>query len=122
MNASSRRYTRYVIPEGALASQKIRSKGLVAGLLGWADCRVRDLSVAGALILTEKKKGIGDPIAMRLTERNGTELHFEGKVVNCGTDHRSGKYQLGISLFVQSPESKEYAFLHGLALTFVEAR
>lgn len=122
MNASSRRHTRYVIPEGALASQKIKSRGLVAGLLGWADCRVRDLSIAGALILTDKKKGIGDPIAMRLTEKNGTELNFEGKVVNCGTDHRSGKFQLGISLLEQAPDSKEHAFLHGLATSFAEAR
>ncbi|QHF00570.1 PilZ domain-containing protein (plasmid) [Pseudomonas cannabina pv. alisalensis] len=122
MNASSRRHTRYVISEGALLSQQIKGKGLVAALLGWADCRVRDLSIAGAMILTEKKKGIGDPISMKLTQRNGDELQFEGKVVNCGTDHRSGHFQLGIALNEQAPETREHIFLHSLGDSFPEAR
>ncbi|EKT4529643.1 MULTISPECIES: PilZ domain-containing protein [Pseudomonas] len=122
MTASSRRHTRYVITEGALLSQKIKGKGLFAGLLGWDECRVRDLSIAGALILTDKKKGIGDSICMKLTQNNGKELEFEGKVVNCGTDHRSGKYTLGISLSDQDPSSHEHIFLHKLAENFPEAR
>ncbi|MBM5458999.1 PilZ domain-containing protein [Pseudomonas sp. P66] len=122
MTASSRRHTRYVIPEGALLSQKIKGKGLLAGILGWAECRVRDLSIAGALILTDKKMGIGDSICMRLTRARGEELEFEGKVVNCGTDHRSGKYTLGISLSEQLPNSQEHVFLHKLAEVFPEAR
>nr|CAM96091.1 hypothetical protein pQBR0059 [Pseudomonas fluorescens SBW25] len=111
-----------MISEGALLSQKIKGKGLVAGLLGWADCRVRDLSVAGAMILTEKKKGIGDAISMKLTQRNGDELQFEGRVVNCGTDHRSGNFQLGIALSDQAPDSREHIFLHSLGESFPEAR
>lgn len=122
MNASSRRHTRFVIPEEALPSQKIKGKGLLGGLLGWADCRVRDLSIAGALVLTGKRKGIGDPIELRFTQRNGKELQFGGKVVNCGIDHRTGKFQLGISLTEQLPETAEYAFLHSLSQTFQEAR
>lgn len=59
---------------------------------------------------------------MKLTQNNGNELEFEGKVVNCGTDHRSGKYTLGISLSDQDPSSLEHIFLHKLAESFPEAR
>lgn len=120
MDASGRRHTRYTVPEGAMRSQKIKEKGLLGGLLGWADCRVRDLSIAGALILTNKKLGIGDQILMKLTPKLGNDLEFAGSVVNCTTDQSSGKYQLGIALAAPSTNTGEHHFLHNLSVAFTQ--
>lgn len=118
MNASNRRHTRYTVAESSLADQKIRSQGLFKGLLGWSDCRIRDLSIAGALILTSKSHGAGDKIYMKLTLRTGEELVFLGKVVNIGTEPRQGGYRLGVALDDVKPDTAEYEFLHDLASVF----
>lgn len=122
MNASSRRHIRYIIPEAALLSQKIHGKGLVAFFRGQSDCRVRDLSSAGALILADRKFGIGDVVCLELTQRNGLGLRFEGKVVNCGTEPGSGKRKYGVSLTPPKRDSGEHQFLESLASSFQEAR
>jgi hypothetical protein len=118
MNASNRRHTRYSVPEGALASQKIRSKSFIARLLGWGDCRLRDISIAGALILTEKKFCIGDKISIKLTPRKGAELVFDGEVVNCTKDHKSGHLQLGIAIQTPAPRSAEETFFNQIGTVF----
>lgn len=122
MNASDRRHTRYVIREEALLSQKISGKGLLAAIRGQVDCRVRDMSVAGALVLTSRKYGIGDVIDLELTERSGRELRLGGKVVNCGIDALTGLNKLGISLSAPRSGTPEHAFLEQLASSFPEAR
>lgn len=118
MNASNRRHTRYSVPEGALVSQKIRSKGALARMLGWADCRLRDISIAGALILTEKKFGIGDKISIKLSPRKDAELVFEGAVVNCTKDPRTGHFQLGIAIHSPAERSPEESFFNNLESVF----
>ncbi|MDF9779229.1 PilZ domain-containing protein [Pseudomonas baetica] len=118
MNASNRRHTRYTVPEGALVSQKIRSNGVLARMLGWADCRLRDISIAGALILTEKKFGIGDKISIKLSPRKDAELVFEGEVVNCSKDPRTGHFQLGIAIQSPAARSPEESFINKLESVF----
>ena len=118
MSASARRHTRYTVPKDAMRTQQIKSKGLIAGLKGWADCQVRDLSYAGALVLSERKMGIGDHILMRLSLRSGWDLEFDGKVVNCGTDILSGQYKLGVAIDEPSSETSEHRFLQNLGATF----
>lgn len=122
MNASDRRHTRYVIREEALLSQKISGKGLLAAIRGQVDCRVRDMSVAGALVLASRKYGIGDVIDLELTERSGRQLRLGGKVVNCGIDASTGLNKLGISLSAPRSGTPEHAFLEQLASNFAEAR
>lgn len=118
MNASNRRHTRYTVPEGALASQKLRGKSLVARMLGWGDCRLRDISIAGALILTERKFGIGDKLNIKLTPRKGAELVFDGEVVNCTKDSKSGHLQLGVAIQAPAPMSAEEAFFKEIGSVF----
>lgn len=120
MNASNRRHTRYSVPEGALASQKIRSKSLIARVFGWGDCRLRDISIAGALIMTEKKFGIGDTISIKLTPRKDGDLVFDGKVVNCTKDPRTGFFQLGIAIHPPLSQSAEEGFINRLESVFHE--
>ena len=104
-----------------MRTQQIKTKGIFGGLKGWSECRVRDLSSAGALVLSEKKLDIGDHVLMRLSLRTGWDLEFNGKIVNCGTDVTSGKYKLGVSIDEPSEETTEYRFLRDLNKTFVEA-
>lgn len=118
MNASNRRHTRYTVPEGALVSQKIRSNSVLARMLGWADCRLRDISIAGALILTEKNFGIGDKISIKLSPRKDAELVFEGEVVNCTKDPRTGHFQLGIAIQAPLAKSPEESFFNKLESIF----
>ena len=121
MSAAARRHTRYTVPEDAMRTQQIKTKGLFGGLKGWSDCRVRDLSAAGALVLSDKKLDIGDHVLMRLSLRKGWDLEFDGKIVNCGTDVASGKYKLGVSIDEPSEETSEHRFLRDLNQTFTEA-
>jgi len=118
MSASARRHTRYTVPMDAMRTQQIKSKGLIAGLKGWSDCHIRDLSYAGALVLSDKKLDIGDQILMRLSLRSGWDLEFNGKVVNCGTDILSGKYKLGVAIDEPSSETTEHRFLQNLGASF----
>lgn len=104
-----------------MRTQQIKTKGLFGGLKGWSDCRVRDLSFAGALVLSEKKLDIGDHVLMRLSLRTGWNLEFDGKVVNCGTDLMSGKFKLGVSIDEPGQETTEHSFLRDLNQTFAVA-
>ena len=101
-----------------MLSQKIRSKGALLRMLGWADCRLRDISIAGALILTEKKFGIGDKISIKLSPKADAELVFEGEVVNCSKDPRTGHFQLGIAIQPPAARSHEESFFNKLESIF----
>ncbi|MGP0171110.1 PilZ domain-containing protein [Pseudomonas sp. NCHU5208] len=115
MDASNRRHTRYKVTEGSLASQRMRKGGLFGKLQGWSDCRISDLSIAGALVMTQKRHGPGDKVSLELTTRSGESLVFLGKVVNIGSEHRLGGYRLGIALDEAEEGSNEFDFLHSLS-------
>lgn len=114
MTAANRRYTRYAIPEQSLQKQMIKTKGVLGLLAGWADCRVRDISYAGALVLTDKKIGIGDQVLLRLVEKSGDEMIFEGVVANCSKDPISHQYRVGMALSEPEAGKREMGFLIGL--------
>ncbi|MBA1306714.1 PilZ domain-containing protein [Stutzerimonas xanthomarina] len=120
MNASNRRHTRYTVPEGALADQKLRPQGMLSGLRGWTDCRVRDMSIAGALVLAKKSLGSGSAVSIKLILRTGEELIYHGTVVNV-SDGGRGEYRLGVSLGDVQPGTHEHTFLHDLASVFPPA-
>ena len=121
MNASNRRHTRYTVPEGALADQRIRPHGMLSGFRAWSDCRVRDMSIAGALVLARKSIGSGSAVSIRLTLRTGEQLIYDGTVVNVsGGDN--GEYRLGVSLSEAQPGTPEHTFLHDLASVFPPAQ
>src|SRR5690606_5531779 len=120
MNASNRRHTRYTVPEGALSDQKLRPNGILSGLRGWTDCRVRDMSIAGALVLARKSIGTGTAVSLRLTLRTGEELVYHGTVVNV-SDGGKGEYRMGVSLENANPGTPEHTFLHDLESVFPAA-
>ncbi len=121
MDASNRRHTRYKVTEGSLAAQRMRKGGLVGMLQGWSECRISDLSIAGALVLTQKRLGPEDKIILELTTRDGNSLLLLGKVVNISSEHRLGGYRLGVALGEVISGSAEHEFLHGLALMYQTA-
>ncbi|HBO6302943.1 TPA: PilZ domain-containing protein [Pseudomonas aeruginosa] len=114
MTAANRRYTRYAIPEHAMRKQEIKIKGVLGLLAGWGDCRVRDISYAGALVLTDKKIGIGDRVVLRLVEKDGAEMTFDGSVANCSKDPITKQFRLGIALVEPDSGRKEMGFLQEL--------
>ncbi|MGK8984438.1 PilZ domain-containing protein, partial [Pseudomonas aeruginosa] len=80
-------------------------------LAGWGDCRVRDISYAGALVLTDKKIGIGDQVLLRLTEKDGGVMDFEGTVANCSKDPITHQFRVGVALSEPEADRREKGFL-----------
>ncbi|AGL46042.1 MULTISPECIES: PilZ domain-containing protein [Pseudomonas] len=111
MTAANRRYTRYAIPENSLQKQQIKTRGVLGFLAGWGDCRVRDISYAGALVLTDKKIGIGDQVLLRLTEKDGGVMDFEGTVANCSKDPITHQFRVGVALSEPEADRREKGFL-----------
>jgi len=120
MSEAERRHKRYMVPEGSMASQHVRVKGLFGVLRGWSVCRIKDLSAAGVMVLAERQLAIGDEIEIRLVDRSGESLHFDGQVANVGRDHREERFKIGIALDVASENVKESQFLNSLAKRFKE--
>ncbi|HHH9441278.1 TPA: PilZ domain-containing protein [Pseudomonas aeruginosa] len=114
MTAANRRFTRYAIPEHSMHKQEIKIKGVLGLLAGWGSCRVRDISYAGALVLTDKKVGIGDRVVLRLVEKNGAEMTFDGSVANCSKDPITKQFRLGIALIEPGSGRRELGFLQEL--------
>jgi hypothetical protein len=121
MSEAERRHKRYMVPEGSMASQHIRVKGLFGLVRGWSLCRIKDLSAAGVMVLAERQLGIGDEIEIRLVDRSGVSLLFSGQVANVGRDHREERYKIGIALSLAPEDVKESQFLNNLATRFKEA-
>ncbi|KZN20741.1 MULTISPECIES: PilZ domain-containing protein [Pseudomonas] len=120
MSETERRHTRYIVPEGAMASQHVRVYGIFGIVRGWSVCRIKDLSRAGVMVLTERQLGIGDRINIRLVDREGVSLNFKGEVANVGRDHREERFKIGIALHVTAQDVKETQFLDALAERFRE--
>ncbi len=115
MSHVDRRHTRYSIPEGEVKRLQVKPQGVMSMFSGWADASVRDMSEAGMLVMTEKRMTIGDGVSVRLELKDGSELSFNGEVVNASTDHVSGKKKLGISINEPAGGSDEGLFLKGLS-------
>jgi hypothetical protein len=105
-----------------MASQHVRVKGLFGIVRGWSVCRIKDLSCAGVMVLTERQLGIGDRIDIRLIDRSGARLSFRGEVANVGRDHREDRFKIGIALHVTAADAKENQFLCTLADRFREVQ
>ena len=118
MSESERRFQRYVLAPDPFASQRAKGTGLTALLKGWKDCRVKDMSAAGALLLTKQEFSLGGGIEVELTEKSGNRLVFKGEVVNLGKDHHTNLNKLGVRLDVPGEGSLEARFLAGLESRF----
>jgi hypothetical protein len=121
MTHSDRRHTRYVVPDGAFTHQEIKRNGLMGSLSGWGVCKLKDMSRAGMLLMTDKKLTIGDTILIKLTMKGGRALTFSGGVVNASSDHSTGKIKVGVSITNPPGESAEADFLAGLGDNFSPA-
>ncbi|HBO2935331.1 TPA: PilZ domain-containing protein [Pseudomonas aeruginosa] len=118
MSESERRFQRYVLAPDAFASQRAKGTGLAALLKGWKDCRVKDMSAAGALLLTKQEFSLGDGIEVELTEKGGKRLVFKGEVVNLGKDHHTNLSKVGVKLSEPGNGSLEAQFLGSLESRF----
>lgn len=68
---------------------------------------MRDISYAGALVLTDKKIGIGDQVLLRLTEKDGGVMDFEGTVANCSKDPITHQFRVGVALSEPEADRRE---------------
>lgn len=118
MSESDRRFQRYVLAPDAFTSQRAKGAGLSWLIKGWKDCRVKDMSAAGALLLTKQDFSLGDKIEVELTAKEGQRMVFQGEVVNLGKDHNAGLNKLGIKLGHPTSGSVEERFLEGLEARF----
>lgn len=118
MSESERRFNRYVLTPGAFSQQRIRGKGLIGSLKGWKECRVKDMSTAGALVLTKQVHNLGDEIEVELVPVGGVRMVFEGEIVNLGKDHHSNENKLGVRMESPQEGSPEHKFLNSLQARF----
>lgn len=114
MSESERRYTRYALPAGEFTRQRLKCCGIFGSLKGWKECRVKDISSAGALLLTRTEHYLGDFIDLELVSSDGTKLLFRGEVVNLGSDHSTNQHKVGVKIATPSPGSGEAIFLNGI--------
>lgn len=121
MTVTDRRYTRYLVNEGTLKTQHIKQLGIFGLLGGWGECKVRDLSLAGALVLTKRKLGVGDRVELKLVGRDGVEMRFQCAVANASTDHKFGGFKLGVCITEPAHGSLEHQFLTALPNLFPAA-
>ncbi|MCF5371279.1 PilZ domain-containing protein [Pseudomonas syringae] len=122
MSESERRFQRYTLIPGAFSRQRAKAVGFLGTLKGWKDCRVKDMSTAGALLLTKQEHFLGDKIEIELVTIDTVKLVFVGEVVNAGRDHASNDQKVGIRLETPGPGTPESIFLDGLADRFKESR
>lgn len=118
MTHADRRHTRYALPDGVFAVQQIKLKGMFGSLAGWGDCRLKDISCAGFLLMTSKRLTIGDKISVKLSEADGNSLTFQGNVVNASTDHSTGLLKIGVSISSPDQGDVEQGFLTSLSDRF----
>ncbi|MFL1449382.1 PilZ domain-containing protein [Pseudomonas tritici] len=121
MSESQRRFQRYDLNPAAFSKQRVKAAGLIGAFKGWRDCRVKDMSAAGALVLAKVEFMMGDKLEVELTTLEGTRLVFKGEVVNLGRDHSSHETKLGITLGKTTPGSSENSFLNELERRFKQS-
>ena len=118
MSESQRRFQRYTLSPGAFTSQRVRGTGLLGSIKGWKVCRVKDMSVAGALLLTKQDHYLGAGIEIELSTVEGQKLIFKGEVVNLGKDHQTNDNKLGVRIESPKAGSSEAKFVEGLEKRF----
>jgi len=118
MSQSERRFQRYTLTTGAFSRQRLRGTGLLGSLKGWKDCRVKDMSTAGAQVLTKQEHYLGAQIEVELVTIEDTRMVFQGEVVNLGKEHNSNENKIGIKLDAPRAGSAEASFLESLGLKF----
>lgn len=121
MSESERRHVRYALPSGEFTRQRLKGRGMFGSLKGWKDCRVKDMSSAGALVLTKAEHYLGDTIDIELTGTNGSKLVFSGEVVNLGKDHAANLNKMGIKIVPPQGSSAEAKFLAGLQTSYKQS-
>jgi hypothetical protein len=87
-------------------------------IIGWKECRVKDMSEAGALILTKHRLDLGDEVQLELSPKQGAKMVFEGDVVNLGIDHATKVNKIGIRLTSPRGGTTEATFLIKLEACF----
>ncbi len=103
------------------AAHWIKLLGILGLLSGWGECRVRDMSLAGAMVLTERKFGVGDKVELKLLGRDGVQLRFICAVANASRDHKQGGFKIGVSIAEPQAGSAEHQFLTKLPVLFAAA-
>nr|WP_192963281.1 PilZ domain-containing protein [Pseudomonas fluorescens]CEK42077.1 hypothetical protein PQBR57_0124 [Pseudomonas fluorescens SBW25] len=121
MSESERRHTRYALSSGEFTRQRLKGCGFLASLKGWKDCRVKDMSSAGALLLSKTEHYLGDQIDLELTAKDGSKLVFRGEVVNLGKDHGTNEHKLGIKIDQPKAGTCEGLFMEGLQAKFKQS-
>jgi len=118
MPESLRRFQRYTLAPDEFTQQRLKNRSFFASLMGWKECRVKDMSEAGALILTKHQLGLGDEVQLELSPRQGAKMVFEGEVVNLGIDHATKVNKIGIRLTGPRGGTTEANFLSNLEACF----
>lgn len=121
MSESERRFQRYALTPGAFSRQRVKALGFIGSLKGWKECRVKDMSTAGALLLSKQEHYLGDKIEVELQTVEGVTMVFRGEVVNLGKDHTTSQHRVGVRLEAPEPGTSEALFLDGLQTRFKES-
>jgi hypothetical protein len=118
MSESERRFQRYALTPGAFSSQRVKALGFLGLIKGWKDCRVKDMSIAGVLLLTKQQHMLGDKVEVELQTIDGSKMVFLGEVVNLGNDHTTDQHRVGVRIDTPKEGTPESKFLDGLETRF----
>ncbi|MPQ69318.1 PilZ domain-containing protein [Pseudomonas sp. MWU12-2323] len=121
MSESERRFQRYALTPSAFSRQRVKALGFIGSLRGWKECRVKDMSTAGALLLSKQEHYLGDKIEVELQTVEGRTMVFKGEVVNLGRDHATSQHRVGVRLETPEHGTSEAQFLDGLQTRFKES-
>lgn len=118
MSEAQRRFQRFIVSAGAFKGQRVKAAGMFGLVKRWGECKVHDISQAGALVLSKTTFDMGDAVVIELEPIDGTVMRFDGEVVNLGREHSSGLYKLGVRLLAPKPGTTEMEFLDTLEQRF----
>lgn len=121
MVEKNRRHERFSIPNGWLKNQDIKISGFFGILSGWGACKVKNISPAGMLILTNKRMTVDDQVTVRLSNPKYQGLMFNCKIAHCANDHPTGMFKVGVSILENELGKAEERFLSELGLNFEKA-
>jgi hypothetical protein len=118
MSESERRFHRYALAPGAFSRQRVRALGFIGFFKSWKECRVKDMSIAGALLLTKQQHILGDKVEVELQTVEGVSMIFLGEVVNLGMDHSTDQHRVGVHIDPPRQGTPESLFLESLPTRF----
>lgn len=122
MSESERRFQRFLLPPGAVKEQRLKVDGVIGSIRGWAQCQIKDLSIAGALVYCDTGMKLGDGVKLKLEMNSGDLMVFTGEVVNLGRDQSTAKQRVGIRLSNPEAGATESLFLEDLGKHFEESK